>query len=77
MVIQHYMLANHNITLNIVFIITNGYLSCPLLIVKRPCGVTNAKCKSNTVCHSLKKKDIWALYNHNIANTITYKWVWI
>ena len=29
------------------------YLSCPILIVKRPWSVTNTKYKSNFICHSL------------------------
>ena len=48
------MLLARRATLNVVFGVTNFYLSCSILIVNRPCSVANTKCKPNSICHSLE-----------------------
>ena len=44
------------------------YLSCSILIVNCPCGVTNTKCKPNIICHSLYKNSGITDFNVAITN---------
>ena len=46
--------------LSTVFKCHQVYLSCLVLLVNRPCSVTNTKCRPTIICHFLLKQK-WAL----------------